>query len=242
MTRAKTVAVVSGGMDSVTLAHLCHSRNDDLTLISFDYGQRHRKELTCARLAASDLKVPHHVVDLRALRPLLSRSALTTDQEVPEGHYAAETMAQTVVPNRNAIMLNIAAGLAVAIGADRVATGVHAGDHFIYPDCRPAFIASQTETLQIANEGFAVDGFEIEAPFLYKTKAEIAGIGQGLEVDWTRTWSCYQGGAFHCGRCGTCVERIEAFGLAGIIDPTVYMDREFARNEIEMRRNATRLT
>lgn len=240
--RHKTVAVVSGGMDSVTLAHLLVSRSDDVTLISFDYGQRHAKELTYAKLTASTLGLDHEIVDLQGLRALLRASSLTSDQEVPEGHYAAETMAQTVVPNRNAILLNIATGYAITLGADRVSTGVHAGDHYVYPDCRPMFIESLTHMLRIANEGFIAKGFRIETPFLYRTKAEIVGIGAGLGVDWTQTWSCYQGGTYHCGRCGTCVERIEAFDLAGVKDPTVYMDREFARREIETRKQSTRLT
>jgi 7-cyano-7-deazaguanine synthase len=219
----KAVAVVSGGMDSVVLAHLIKDGGHDLTMISFDYGQRHRKELGFASLAAQRLKVDHHIVNMQSMIGLISKSALTNDSmSVPDGHYAEQTMKQTVVPNRNAIMLNIAAGLAITVGADRLATGVHAGDHYIYPDCRPEFIWSLQQMLKIANEGFIDPEFKIYAPFVDVDKARIAQIGHELNVPWIETWSCYKGGEIHCGACGTCFERREAFRDAGVEDPTIY--------------------
>jgi 7-cyano-7-deazaguanine synthase len=219
----KAVAVVSGGMDSVVLAHLIKDGGHDLTMISFDYGQRHRKELGFASLAAQRLNVDHHIVNMQSMIGLISKSALTNDSiSVPDGHYAEQTMKQTVVPNRNAIMLNIAAGLAITVGADRLATGVHAGDHYIYPDCRPEFIRSLEEMLKIANEGFIDPDFKIYAPFVDVDKARIAQIGHELNVPWIETWSCYKGGEIHCGACGTCFERREAFRDAGVEDPTIY--------------------
>jgi len=219
----KAVAVVSGGMDSVVLAHLIKDGGHDLTMISFDYGQRHRKELGFASLAAQRLKVDHHIVNMQSMIGLISKSALTNDAiSVPDGHYAEQTMKQTVVPNRNSIMLNIAAGLAITVGADRLATGVHAGDHYIYPDCRPEFIRSLEEMLKIANEGFIDPDFKIYAPFVDVNKARIAQIGHELNVPWIETWSCYKGEEIHCGACGTCFERREAFRDGGVEDPTIY--------------------
>ena len=223
MTKEKTVAVISGGMDSVTLAYMLQHEGHDLTLISFDYGQRHKKELLFATECAKQLGVPHHIVDLSCLNPLVANSSLTNkDIDVPDGHYAAETMKQTVVPNRNSIMLNIAAGLAVSIGARHIATGVHGGDHYIYPDCRPAFIKSLDTLLTIANEGFIDTKFTVIAPYLYWTKADIVTVGEMVGVPWAETWSCYKGGDIHCGACGTCFERREAFIDAGVADPTLY--------------------
>lgn len=223
MTKEKTVAVISGGMDSVTLAYMLHSEGHDLTLISFDYGQRHKKELAFATQCAQQLGVPHHIVDLSCLNPLVASSSLTNKGiAVPDGHYAAETMKQTVVPNRNSIMMNIAAGLAVSIGARHIATGVHGGDHYIYPDCRPAFIKSLDTLLTVANEGFIDTKFTVLAPYLYWTKADIVTVGEMVGVPWSDTWSCYKGGDIHCGACGTCFERREAFIDAGVPDPTLY--------------------
>lgn len=119
-------------------------------------------------------------------------------------------------------MISIAAGLAVSIDADAVAVGVHGGDHFIYPDCRPEFIASIEQTLKTANAGFIKPNFKIIAPFLSKTKTDIAEIGSKLDVPWSETWSCYRGLEQHCGQCGTCVERKEAFADSEVKDPTSY--------------------
>jgi 7-cyano-7-deazaguanine synthase len=221
------IAIVSGGMDSVVLAHMLAEQGDDLHLLSFNYGQRHKKELEFARIAAADLGARHSVVDLTTIGSFLSGSALTDDIAVPDGHYAEQTMRQTVVPNRNAIMLSIATGIAIAEGAKYVATGVHSGDHYIYPDCRPGFIDAMSGAMMLATDGFAVEGFEgIRAPFVNMTKGGICRTGSLLEVpvDHTRTWSCYKGGEIHCGSCGTCFERREAFEEAGVDDPTEYLN------------------
>lgn len=218
----KAIAVVSGGLDSVTLAYLLDSEGYDLHLLSFDYGQRHRKELNHAALCAQRLGAMHTVIDLSSLRSLLHGSALTDDIPVPDGHYAAKSMAVTVVPNRNAIMLSIAYAAAVSDGARLVAVGVHAGDHFIYPDCRPAFVSAFAEMERLATEGYAQDGLSLYAPFLHMSKSDIVTTAVRLGIPLCDTWSCYKGGALHCGKCGTCVERHEAFQLAGLDDPTQY--------------------
>jgi 7-cyano-7-deazaguanine synthase len=216
-----TVVIVSGGLDSVTLAHQLHAHGHALHLLSFDYGQRHRKELGFAARCASRLGAPHDIVDLSAVGRLLGGSALTDAIAVPDGHYAEESMRVTVVPNRNAIMLSIAVGVAVAEGASRVGFAAHGGDHFIYPDCRPAFVEAFEEMTRLANEGFG--DVTIEAPFLHMSKADIVRLGSELGVDFADTWSCYKGGEVHCRTCGTCVERREAFELAGVADPTTYL-------------------
>ncbi|MDH4412184.1 MAG: 7-cyano-7-deazaguanine synthase QueC [Rhizobium sp.] len=224
----KTFVVCSGGLDSVALAYRTAAQSELLGLISFDYGQRHRKELDYAARAAERLAVPHHVIDIRPIGIHLTGSALTDDVEVPDGHYAEETMKITVVPNRNAIMLTIAFGLAAAKGADAVAIAVHGGDHFIYPDCRPGFIDSFQVMQDHALEGYA--NVRLLAPFVTISKAEIVAEGARHQTPFADTWSCYKGGEHHCGRCGTCVERREAFHLAGIADPTVYEDPDFWRH------------
>lgn len=218
----KAVAIVSGGMDSVTLAHWLKAQGHDLHLISFDYGQRHRRELECAKHQAQLLGAEHTVIDISGIRPLLKGSALTDEVAVPHGHYAEESMRLTVVPNRNAIMLSIAWGLACSSGADLLACGVHAGDHHIYPDCRPAFIEELGQALLTGTVGHRVDELKLIAPFVNKTKTDIAAIGEKLGVPFEHTWTCYEGGEVHCGKCGSCTERKEAFRDSGVPDPTVY--------------------
>jgi 7-cyano-7-deazaguanine synthase len=217
------VAIVSGGLDSVTLAYLLASEGWNLHLLAFDYGQRHRREVEFARGCAESLNAGFDLVDMRAAGRLLSGSALTDDSiEVPHGHYAAPNMAVTIVPNRNAIMLAVAYGAAVAQNAEIVATAVHGGDHFIYPDCRPEFIQSFDAMQKVAVAGTGHPDLHLHAPFVRLFKHDIVRIGAQLNVPFAQTWSCYEGGEVHCGLCGTCVERKEAFSLAHVSDPTIY--------------------
>jgi 7-cyano-7-deazaguanine synthase len=228
----KATLIVSGGMDSATLAYKYKADGYKLHLVGFNYGQRHAKELDSLAAIAEQLNADFEVIDLSALKDALAGAALTSDDvDVPDGHYTKETMRITVVPNRNAIMLAIATGIAVANGSDLVATGVHSGDHFIYPDCRPSFIQALNAAFVLGTEGHSKEGFRLEAPFVHVSKAEIARIGKKLNVPFELTWSCYKGGDIHCGRCGTCVERIEAFKLAGVEDPTSYVETAFALAE-----------
>lgn len=236
----KATLIVSGGMDSATLAYHYHKLGYALHLVGFNYGQRHVKELEALSAIADELKATWEIVDLSALKSSIANSSLTSDAiSVPDGHYAEETMRITVVPNRNAIMLSIATGIAVANGSEVVATGVHSGDHFIYPDCRPDFINAINQAFIYGTLGHAKPNFRVEAPFVEILKADIAALGHSFGVPYELTWSCYKGGEKHCGRCGTCVERIEAFIDAGVNDPTEYEDGiEFALEEIAKAKNA----
>ncbi len=227
----KTIVVCSGGLDSVTLAYKVAQERTLSGLISFDYGQRHKKELDYARLCADQLKVPHHIIDISSVGAALTGSALTDDVAVPDGHYAEDTMKATIVPNRNAIMMTIAYGIAAAKGASAVAAAVHAGDHFIYPDCRPEFTESFEAMQKCALEGVAE--IEFYTPFVKSSKADITAEGARLGVPFIDTWSCYKGGDVHCGRCGTCVERREAFDIANVEDPTIYKDADFWRQAVK---------
>ena len=223
MPERRVVAVISGGLDSTTMAYSLRAQGYAVIAISFDYGQRHRKELAFAEQMAAELDASWTLIDLHAagLTNILSRSALTDESvTVPDGHYADESMKITVVPNCNAIMLSIACALAVTREAGTVAFGAHTGDHFIYPDCRPEFVRAFERMVNVAVEGLA--SIEILAPFLSMTKAEIVKLGDELHVPFERTLFCYKGGALHCGTCGTCFERREAFALAHVTDPTLY--------------------
>lgn len=223
----KAIVCFSGGMDSTTLATSYLRQGYRLGLLSFDYGQRHaRRELTAARDVAwhfetMDRSTSHQIVDLSGLADLLPGSALTDPEvDVPDGHYAAETMRATVVPNRNAIMANIAIGIASAAQADVVALGMHAGDHAIYPDCRPEFVRALRQTMVHSLKGFHTP--KLETPFINISKTKIAQLGATLDAPLHLSWSCYKGGDLHCGTCGTCTERKEAFKDAGLSDPTEY--------------------
>jgi 7-cyano-7-deazaguanine synthase len=197
------------------------ARGHQLTAVTIDYGQRHRREIQAAAEVAAFYGADYVVVDLSGLAAVLTGSALTDPNvDMPLGHYALPSMAATVVPNRNAILANVAVGVAVARKADIVALGVHAGDHPIYPDCRPDFIAALNACVEKATAGYHTP--RVEAPFAYATKTEIAALAHRLDAPVELIWSCCQGAALHCGRCGTCVERREAFADAALYDPTPY--------------------
>lgn len=229
----KATLVCSGGLDSVSLAHILAADHALSRIVSFDYGQRHRKELDFARAVSARLAVPFHLIDMRPVGAALTGSALTDVIDVPDGHYAEETMRVTVVPNRNAIMLTIAFGIAAAAGDDAVAAAVHGGDHFVYPDCRPGFTDAFAAMQRAALDGYA--DVALHVPFVRKSKADIVAEGARAGTPFAETWSCYKGGVIHCGRCGTCVERREAFDLAGVADPTTYADPDYWRAAITSR-------
>lgn len=229
-----TLVILSGGLDSTVLAHYIDKSITEteyclIGCVSVNYGQRHQYELECARRTCNDLKVPHYLIDLHKLGPIINASALTGDQKVPEGHYAEESMKATVVPNRNMILIALAVAVGITHKAHHVAYGAHAGDHAIYPDCRPQFADALGKAIELCD----YEPPTLVRPFINWQKADIVKCGVKLGVNWNRTWTCYQGAdkfsrdPVACGRCGTCVERLEAFSIAGVEDPIKYRDRVF---------------
>jgi 7-cyano-7-deazaguanine synthase len=206
--KRKTVVVFSGGLDSTTLLYHLIALGHEVKAISFDYGQRHRKELEAARAIATLLSIEHRIVDISGLAEIFGANALTNySVKVPHGAYSPETMQVTVVPNRNMIMIAIATGWAIALGFDSVAFGAHAGEYTPYPDCQPAFAEAINSATQICD----YSPIEVLAPFVTWTKADIVRRGLELRVDFDLTWSCYEGGAKLCGKCSTCLDRLYAF-------------------------------
>ena len=215
------VVIYSGGMDSFTLLHLARARGLKVHALSFNYGQRHVRELDVAAAVCQAEGIPHKVIDIRAMSEVMSGSSLTSDIEVPEGHYEEGTMKATVVPNRNMILLSLATGYAVTTGAGAVWYGAHGGDHAIYPDCRPEFVEKMDAVCRVAN----YEPVGIEAPFMAMDKGQILAEGLKLGLDYSQTWTCYNGRDKACGRCGSCVERLEAFAANGVTDPLTYERR-----------------
>ena len=213
------MVLVSGGMDSVTALYWAVKKHQVVGALSFDYGAKHHvRELPLAAAHAAKLGVPHVCLPLHFMNEHFESALLQSGGLIPKGHYQAESMRQTVVPFRNGIMLSIAAGLAESRGAEALVIAAHAGDHAIYPDCREAFMQSMAAAMR---EG-TYAGIALLRPFIAMDKAAIAREGAGLGVSFGDTWSCYVGGQLHCGECGTCVERREAFVQSGLTDPTIY--------------------
>lgn len=218
-TQRQSVVLLSGGMDSVTALYHAAQTGGVAAAVSFDYGSKHNpREIPYAAWHCRRLGIAHEVIDLGFMNRLFNSALLQSGGAIPEGHYEEQTMQQTVVPFRNGIMLSIAAGYAESLGAGALVIAAHAGDHAIYPDCRAAFLESMAAAVRLGTYAEV----EILRPFVALSKAQIAARGAELGVDFAQTWSCYKGGARHCGACGTCVERREAFLLAGLPDPTVY--------------------
>lgn len=215
--------ILSGGLDSTSALAvvLTAFSPDDTTAISFDYGQRHRRELDAAAAICLHYGIEHRVIDLRGL--LQGSALLDPWTEVPEGHYAEGSMTATVVQGRNLLFVSVAIGATQP--GDSLIVGVHAGDHPIYADCRPGFwhhLAEAATAYEVA----------VVAPFVELDKSDVVLRGHDAGAPLELTWSCYAGGVEHCGRCGTCVERAEAFHLAGVPDPTTYADPHFWREAV----------
>lgn len=225
----KSVVLVSGGMDSTTVLYHARTMTNVIQALSFDYGQRHKIELEYARRTCEQLMIPWSLIRLPELTQFLKGSALSDPTvEVPEGHYAEDNMKLTIVPNRNMVMLSQAVAVAIGLGADMVYAAMHAGDHPVYPDCRPEFISAFNAAVRVATETHVW----VNTPFIMSSKADIANAGFELGVPFEQTWSCYKGGTVHCGKCGTCVERQEAFSIAGVPDHTLYEDPDFWKEAV----------
>lgn len=221
----KALIIYSGGMDSTVLLHAM--KNDIKLAVSFNYGSNHNdREFECAQINADKLGIELRRIDIKSVMKGMKSSLLSGAEAIPEGHYADDNMASTVVPFRNGIMLSIAAGIAESEGLDTILLASHAGDHAQYPDCRVEFNTAINQAIHTGTD-YKVS---IAAPYSDMTKREIAELGQSLDVDFNDTWSCYKADSDeHCGKCGTCVERVWA--LRGF-DPTVYKDGAYAIAEL----------
>lgn len=217
-TKRKCIVVFSGGMDSITLLNLVKAEGYEVHGLSFNYGQKHKKELKYAEKWARELCESWKLIGLDFMKDVAGNSALMKLGEIPREHYTHENQKQTVVPNRNMVMISIGVALAENIGAEKVFFGAHKNDRAIYPDCRAEFVEAVSKCSALAT----FKNVTVEAPFVDMFKWQIARIGNELGVDFEKTWSCYEGEDRHCGECGTCQERKEAFKLAGLPDPTKY--------------------
>ena len=221
MDRQHALVVFSGGMDSTTALWWALREFETVSAVSFAYGAKHNaRELAAAETICSKLAVPHVEIPLGFIGRYFHSALLKRGGEIPEGAYNEDNMASTVVPFRNGIMLAAAAGLAEDSGYSAVILGNHSGDHAIYPDCRPEFIDGMARAIETGTGGKV----KLLSPFCNMTKGQIAALGAELGVDFSLTWSCYNGREKHCGKCGTCRERRDAFREAGLPDPTVYED------------------
>ena len=217
MAERDSVIIYSGGLDSTTL--LYEEQQRIALAVTFDYGSNHAaREIACARHHCTLLGIEHVVIELAFMSRYFSSSLLSGPEAIPDGSYDDSNMHSTVVPFRNGIMLSIACGLAESRGLTRVLIANHGGDHAIYPDCRPAFV----EAMDGAMRAGTYEGVRLAAPYTNLTKADLVRRGAALGIDYGWTYSCYRGGEHHCGTCGTCTERKEAFREAGIPDPTIY--------------------
>lgn len=222
----KVVMALSGGMDSATLYWKALSEGHTVYPMSVDYGQRHHRELVSAAALVEraahrfgNKAQPRRIADMTGISAFMGGSSQTDpDVEVPEGHYADENMKLTVVPNRNMLIIAAATAWAISEKADEVWYGAHAGDHDIYPDCRPQFVKHMAKAVAHADW----HGVRLAAPLIHMDKGEIAAMGLELRVPFELTWTCYKGKHLACGKCGSCTERLEAFSAAGCIDPIEY--------------------
>lgn len=215
------MVIYSGGMDSYTVLHKAIEEGLTPFALTFDYGQRHVKEIQVASDVCKELGINHKVIDITAINQLIGGSSLTDSSiEVALGDYENSNMVNTVVPNRNMILLSLAIGYAVSIGAEKVYYGAHSGDHDIYPDCRPIFVEKMNEVAAVAN----YEPTEIYSPYLKSDKIGILKDGIRMGLDYSKTWTCYNGREKACGQCGSCVERLEAFEKNGLTDPIAYED------------------
>lgn len=214
-----SVIIYSGGLDSTTLLY---EMQDSIALaVTFDYGSNHAQhEISCAQEHCRRLGIEHLVIPLPFIKNYFTSSLIDCAEAIPEGSYDDESMRSTVVPFRNGIMMSIACGIAESRNLRHVLIANHGGDHAIYPDCRAPFIDAMSQAM---HEGTYI-GVDIVAPYTHLSKSDIVRRGTAFGINYGTTYSCYKGGALHCGKCGTCQERKEAFKLAGVVDPTQYED------------------
>ena len=212
-----SLIALSGGVDSTTL--LYEYREEIACAVGFDYGSKHNaRELAAAEAICRELEIPYLIIPLAFIGEYFRSDLLLSGGEMQLGDYSEENISSTVVPFRNGIMLSVLAGLAESRDLQQVLIANHFGDHALYPDCRESFVKPMGEAITAGTS----NGVKLVAPYTTLTKAEIVARGSRLGVPYGKTYSCYQGGERHCGRCGTCRERHDAFVANGLEDPTLY--------------------
>ena len=214
----KIIVVYSGGLDSFTLLNEAIRSGKDVSALSFDYGQKHNKELHFVEKFCAQESIDSKIVNVSSIKELFQGSSLTDEIDIPKGHYEDDSMKSTVVPNRNMILISLALGDAVTKEAEEVWFGAHSGDHAIYPDCRPEFVEKMDAVARIAN----YSPIAVKAPYIAMSKTEILAIGLNMQLDYGLTWTCYEGKELACGSCGACHERLESFAANNVIDPIKY--------------------
>lgn len=215
----KITLIYSGGSDSFTLLHHALDQGIEVECITFSYGQKHIKEIDFAKENCKRLGLSHTLIDIGYPESIFGSSSLIDEAtDIPHGSYKEESMKSTIVPNRNMIFISYAIAYSIAHDIDEVWYGAHAGDHFIYPDCRPEFLRSMNTAAKLCDPS----KISVKAPFINLNKGEILKIGLDLNIDYSKTWTCYKGLEKACGKCGSCVERIEAFTDNNSSDPISY--------------------
>ena len=221
--------IYSGGLDSTSALHIYRDRIK--LAVSFNYGSKHNAmEIKYAKLNCERLGIEHRVINLKQVFSNIHSALLDEREDIPDGHYAEDNMAKTVVPFRNGIMLSIAAGIADSEGLGTIMLASHKGDNAQYPDCTPAFNSGMEQAVYYGTK----HNVKLAAPFETVDKREIAVAGVKAGMLPEQTYSCYKGGLVHCGRCGTCVERIWA--LKDLEDNTEYADKEYAIKLLKVRK------
>ena len=240
------VLILSGGMDSTTLLYDIINQGYNVKCLSFNYGQKHSRELEYAIKTTTKLGIDHKILDLSVLNSIAPSALTRQDIPMPEGHYTDSSMKLTVVPNRNMVMLSLATSYAIGQSVNHIFYGAHAGDHAIYPDCRREFVEAMAEAIMISDW----KPVKLHAPYLRIDKGQILKKGIKLNVDYSLTWTCYnpkQQNVSHsgdksetliddlaCGKCGSCVERLEAFESNKIIDPIKYENVQDIRRIVKL--------
>jgi len=225
MSNGKALVILSGGMDSTTLLHDVANGYavPSILALTFDYGSKHnKKEIRQAKYNCKVLGIEHIIIRMQDVFKHFKSSLLESGDDIPEGHYKDSSMKSTVVPFRNGILLSIAAGIAESKSISKVFYGAHAGDHAIYPDCTDEFAHKFNEATQLGT----YNNVEIYAPYEGKNKIDIIKKGIAIGVDYGHTWTCYKGKENPCGKCGSCVERTEAFIKNDLKDP-LYTDKQW---------------
>lgn len=223
--KKKAIVALSGGMDSATvLAEAISQEREIVECVGFYYGSTHNVfENAKADALAKQYEIPFRLISLATVMDGFKSNLLkSNDKPIPEGHYEADSMRQTVVPGRNLIFISILTGLAWSRDAAEIWLGIHAGDHFIYPDCRPDFFTAMRAAVEYGSDHKVT----LQAPFLGVTKYEILQRGQKLGVPYNLTRTCYKPQETACGKCGSCQERLTAFRRLGVEDPIPYESRQ----------------